>query len=146
MSARARAALALAATLLLGMLLGVLLGGFVQQLREGVLAGARGRGGFVDHMMQIIEPHDEAQEAQLRPLLRGVEDRNEEIARRAGDDMRAALDQLLIDLEPLLDDEQMERMRDFARRPDGGPGGRPGGPGRPPPRDKRGGRRPPPPR
>ena len=135
MTPRSRSYLLLGITLLVGMVLGALLVGAVGQLRAGRAEGMRGRDGFVRDIQRMIRPRDAAQRAELRPIIEATAERNVQIMDNFNDQMRAALAELVTELEPHLDEEQMARLRRFADRPPG-PGG-PEGPGRRPPPKRR---------
>ncbi len=138
MTPRTRSYLLLGATLVIGIVLGALLVGALGQFRAGRIEGMRDRDGFVRDIQRMIQPRDDAQRATLRPIIEATATRNRQVMDDFNDQMRAALAELVAELEPHLDEEQMARLQRFADRPPppGGPEGR-GGPG---------GRRPPPPK
>ena len=82
-------------------------------------------------IQRMIQPHDEAQRALLRPIIEATAFRNRQIMGDFDHQMRAALAELVTQLEPHLDETQLERLRRFADRlsPPGGT--------RPPPRKRR---------
>ncbi len=131
MSPRTRSAVLLTATLAIGVALGVFLGGALQHFRSGRVRGLGDRQGFVHHMERIIGPLDEQQQQLIRPILEATADRNHQIDRASRDELRAALSTMIAELGEHLDDEQRQRLEEFARRPPrrGPPGGPP-----PPPR------------
>ncbi len=130
MSPSARSSLLLGITLAIGVVLGVFLGGALQQFRFGIIQGLGDRQGFVRHLERIIGPRDEQQRQAIRPILEAAAERNHEIDRGSRDQLRAALYAMIAELSEHLDDEQLQRLEGFARRPP--PRGPPGGP--PPPR------------
>jgi len=138
MTSSMRSYLLLGATLLIGVVLGAVLVGALGQFRAGRIEGMRERDGFVRDIQRMIQPRDDAQRAELRPIIEATATRNRQIMGDFNNQMRAALADLVAELEPHLDDEQLARLRRFADRPPP-----PGGPGAP---DGRGGRRPPPPK
>ncbi len=115
----------LAATLLLGIVLGVLGAGALANARALKIEGARGPGGFVNHMEEIIQPTAE-QTAAVRPLLEGFDQQNREIIQGADQELRDVIESMRTELEPLLTDEQNRRLEEFSRRPRPRPGGPPG--------------------
>lgn len=133
MTSRTRSYLLLGVTLLVGVVLGALLVGALGQFRAGRVEGMRGQDGFVRDIQRMIGPRDEAQRAELRPIIEATAERNGQIMNDFNDQMRAALAELMVELEPHLDDEQMARLRRFAHRPPP-PGGREGPGRRPPPK------------
>ena len=135
MTPRTRSYLLLGITLMVGVVLGALLVGAVGQFRAGRVEGMRGRDGFVRDIQRMIGPRDEAQRAKLRPIIEATAERNGQIMDAFNDQMRAALAELVAELEPHLDAEQMARLRRFADRPP--PPGSREGPGRRPPRKRR---------
>jgi len=173
MKTEAKSLLLLLGTMSLGVLLGAAGNGTVQRERREQADEIRHPDGFVEHMMDVIRPKDEAQRSAILPVVQATGARNEAIMRSAHTQLRAALDSMRMRLAPRLDAEQRARLEEFARMPPppgmpgphhGGPGmrggpGHPGGPPRdgwgppPPPRDgdgsppppRDGGRPPPPP-
>ena len=133
MTPRGRSYVILGATLLIGMVLGAVLVGALGQFRAGRIEGMRHEDRFVRDMERILQPRDDGQAEALRPILEQTAARNQEIMANFDTEMRAALEALIADLEPLLDEDQLERMRRFAERPPPGPGG----PGRRPRPKKR---------
>ena len=134
-----RAAGVLGATLLLGVVLGVLGAGALANARALKIEGTRGPGGFVAHMLEVIDAPPEQAEA-LRPVIESFDQRNREVIREANAELREVLEAMQVELAPLLTEDQAARLREFAQRP--GPrigperrpppgGARPGGPGGP---------------
>lgn len=94
-----------------------------------------GDGGFVAHMEQTIQPTDATQRTAIRPLLEATDQRNRQEVDRSRGAMRANLDSMLVELSPLLQPGQRDRLTELIQRldrPEGPPGGPPGG-RRPPP-------------
>ena len=147
MSPAMRSALVLLATVLTGAALGVLgAGALERRQRDRIEAIGRPRG-FAAHMEQVIAPKDSVQRARVLPVIRATIERNERIVRGANDLLRASIDSMRAELEPMLDPEQGDRLGEVTRRlpPIGLP--RPGGPprgGPPPGGPPPDGRRPPP--
>ncbi len=140
-----RAWLLLGVTLLLGIAIGVLSGGALQERRLARMNDMRRPGGFTAHVQDVIQPTSDSQWARIRPIVEAAAMQNVGMRRMHDSVMRATLDTLRAQLNPMLDERQRERLSRFAP---GRPGGRAGRPGphddRPPrPGDDRGG--PPPP-
>jgi len=163
MKTEAKSLLLLLGTMSLGVLLGAAGNGTVQRERREQADEIRRPDGFVEHMMGVIRPKDEAQRSAILPVVQATGARNEAILSTAHTQLRGALDSMRTRLAPRLDAEQRARLEEFARMPppgmpgphSGGPGmrggpGHPGGPPRdgwgppPPPRDGRDGPPPPP--
>jgi len=132
---RARSSLLLGGTLVIGMLLGALIVGAVGQWRAGRAEGLRHEEAFTRHMVTLIQPRDEAQRDAVRQIVRATAARNTEIAVEFRESMRSALQAMVEELAPLLDEEQLDRLQRFAASPP--PAGPRGGPGGPPPRRPR---------
>lgn len=130
-----RAWVLLVVTLCLGITIGVLGGGAMQERRIRRLNDMRRPGGFVEHLQQVIRPTSDSQWNAIRPIIETHARANEERRRSHDMAMRASLDSLKAQLEPMLAPDQRERLARFApgRRGDG-----------PPMRDGRGPRRGPP--
>lgn len=144
MTVNVKATVILLATLALGMALGSFATGALAQRRQQRIEAARREGGFVALMEEVIRPRDEAQRAEIRPLLEATDQRNREIVDGANDSLRVAMESLREDLADYLDEDQMARLAEVGRLPPppiGGPapagrqGGRAGAPppGAPPP-------------
>ncbi|MFH1568711.1 MAG: hypothetical protein ABIL09_12000 [Gemmatimonadota bacterium] len=146
MNARAKSALVLVATLVIGMVLGALLFGMVQRERFRPAMRLARPDRFMASVEEVIRPRDEAQRHAVREVLERFDEQMKRNREQAAVHMRAELDSLQTSLSPLLDQTQRQhlrehllRHREFIRR--GPPGPPPGSvPGREPgPR-----RRPPP--
>jgi hypothetical protein len=127
MNQRSRGYMILGATLVIGMVVGALLVGALGQFRSGRIEGMRDDDQFVRHLERLIQPRDDAQRAIIRPLLEATSAQNRATIDEFNDRMRGALDDLLAQLEPHLDEDQQGRLQRFAERPPPG-----AGPGRPP--------------
>lgn len=135
MKTEARGLLMLLGTLALGVLLGAAGNGALQRERRERMEQIRRPNGFVEHMMEIIRPRDEAQRSAILPTVRATAERNRQVIEGAHRQLRAALDSMRAQLAPQLDAGQRARLDEFARMPPP-PGGlppRPGPGGRPPP-------------
>jgi len=112
-----KAGLLLGATFVLGAALGAVLQGGLSHRRQDELARVRGPGGFVAEMDRVIHPRDDQQASAIRPALVRTDARNRRIVDGAQHAMRATLDSMRVELAPLLDADQQQRLDDFARRP-----------------------------
>ena len=150
MNAATKSTLLLAGTLALGLVLGASGAGAISRQRRAELRTFGRPPGFARHVTEVIQPRDSAQSAQVQPVIERAAERNRRIIRAANDSLRASIDSLRLELAPLLDEPQKERLARMtqtlppfgAGRP--GPGGpRPQRP--PPPGGPEGERGPPPP-
>src|SRR6478735_4165200 len=101
MQATVKAGLMLVATFVLGGVAGALGAGAIAQRRLGPPPPPRdGRPpmGFVELVEDILQPHDAAQRATVRPLLETADRRNRSIVDGARLSMRASLDSLRVSL------------------------------------------------
>jgi hypothetical protein len=142
MSPSVRAWVLLGVTLLLGICLGVLGGGALQERRVARVNDIRRPSGFLEHMHDVIEPVSDSQWAIIRPLVEATAARNMGMRHVHDSAMRATLDSLRAQLNPMLDERQRERLSRFApdaagRRPRARGGPRNDGPGPKPDRDDR---------
>jgi len=143
MQTQFKAGLWLVATFAIGAVFGMVLNGALSNRAVPDAAPPAGPAGFVAEMERLIQPRDNQQREQLRPLLERTDATNRAIVDGARVSMAAALDSLRVAAAPLLDSAQARRLSEFS-----GPrnGARPPGMGgrrRPPPgMDGRGGRPP----
>ena len=138
------AAMLLAVTLLLGVLLGVLGAGALRPRLERAgpppMGPPRGGpGGFAAHMEEVIAPRDSAQRIAVQAVIARTAARNRLLIAQLNHTLRTSVDSMRVELAPVLDEEQRERLeRAVARLPavrgPGGAGPR-GQPGDGPPRD-----------
>ena len=148
MSNSVRAWALLVVTLCLGIAIGLLGAGALQDRRSARVNDLRRPGSFIEHVQRVIRPTSDSQWNAIRPVVEAAAERNATTRRAHDSAMRAAVEAMKAELQPLLNDEQRERLSRFVPgRPPGpgGPGGRrgrgrDGGPPGPP--DDRG---PPPP-
>ena len=128
MTDRTKSVLLIVATLVIGMVLGSLVTGAIANRRLDSLAEARGRMSafFVD----AIEPESEEQAEAIREVLDGAAPRFKEIFEATRGEMKRLSDSVMAELDPILTDEQKERlekrMQLRLRRPPRGREGRPG--------------------
>lgn len=133
MSANATSAILLGATLLIGAAVGAFGAGAIAQRARGGPPPGGGPGGFVEHMMRVVEPTGEAQREAMRPIIEAQDARNRSVIANAEEEMRAGLQEMAQQLEGILNADQQARLERSIRR------ARPLSPGPPP----RGGRPPP---
>lgn len=117
----ALAALALVATLVIGMVLGVLgLGAATRYVTRPdqnrlppVPAAA---GGFQQHMLRVIEPSDSTQEGKVRVVVERAANRNRALIQALNVALKASVDTMRTELAPLLTTDQRERLDRAATR------------------------------
>ena len=118
-------------SLLIGLVLGLMLQGLLHQLRSSRIGMLRREDGFVRHMESIIRPRPD-QRAAVEALLRATGAHDQQIISVAHMQLRASLDDLHRQLQPLLDADQWQRLQRMGRLPDPF-GARPPGPPQPAP-------------
>ena len=138
-----QSALILLATLVIGFAVGALATGALERHRLARVERLRERGGFIEHMEHAIEPRDQEQWTAIFPILEATAQRNRMIIDSARAELRTALEEMIAELGPHLDETQLLRVSETARftdpfrpppPPGGGRGDRPPRPGdRPPP-------------
>jgi hypothetical protein len=134
MSTRGKAVAILGVTFLLGLAAGFLVSGALHQRRAERMAELRRRGGFVEHMLDVIQPRDTIQREAIVPILEETAQENQALFEGTRESLRAGLDSMRVRLAPLLDADQLRRLEREARfrggpRRGGPPsGGPPGGP------------------
>jgi hypothetical protein len=134
--------LIIVATLLIGILIGALGSGFMVHRFARRMADMRHRDMFVERMIELIQPAPE-QEAEVRDILTRHAEEFTKLADGFQEDTAALFDSLRSELDPVLTDEQKERMEErherlgkFLRHGHRPPHDKPGGaPRRPPPGD-----------
>lgn len=139
MRVETRSALILLATLSLGIALGAVSAGRWRQMRTESAQELRRPAGFVNHLLEIIQPRADQRDA-VRAVLDSTAQRNLDVLNGAQRELREELEAMRLRLAPLLDEDQRARLADESNfdqpmRPPPGVGG----PGDGPPR-----RRPPP--
>lgn len=76
MSFRLKASAILLVVLAVGIVIGFLVAGAIGQRRAERFERLRARDGFVEHMLDVIEPRDDAQLSQIRPFIEETARRN----------------------------------------------------------------------
>lgn len=108
--------LALGGTFLLGLLVGGLLVGTLVYHRVSDLARLRTQTGFVEQMMDTIEPTDADQRAAIRPILTATGQTVERTLTHSRDSLRTELQHMREALAPHLTPEQADRLTTFFDR------------------------------
>lgn len=139
MTTTTKSLILLAFTLIVGFSLGLFADATLVRGRRDRINRMGRPPGLVDHLTQVIQPHDSAQAAVIRPILQHTVDGNEQIIRQTNERLRANMDSLRVTLGPSLDAAQKTRLeQELTHMPRmGGPGGP--GRGRGGPRGRRGG-------
>jgi hypothetical protein len=136
MTATSKSLVLLAATLVVGFALGLFADATLVRTRRDRIGQLRRPPGFVAHMEQVIQPHNDAQRDSIQPILEHVAQQNSQAVRDANVRLRAVLDSMRTSLAPMLDAAQRGRLAtELDRIPNPfRPGGRGrGGRGGPPP-------------
>jgi hypothetical protein len=129
--ARTKSVLILSATLLIGIVLGGVISGAIVNRRLQHLTELRRPGGFAFFLEHAIQPEDEEQAAAIQAVLERMGPRFHEILERSHSEMEALRDSVHAELDPILTEEQKERlearthMRPGFMRPPGFRGPRP---------------------
>jgi hypothetical protein len=127
MTASTKSVLRLFSTLLIGMLLGSLITGAVNNRRMSNLAEMRSARGLAFHFEDVIRPENEEQREAIRAVLDEAAPKFSAAMQESRERMRALTDSVRAELDPLLTEEQRERLEERMRI---GPRGAPGGPRR----------------
>jgi hypothetical protein len=117
--------LLLFSTLLIGMALGSLLTGAINQHRLERLAEMRSARGMAYFLEDVIRPESTEQREAIRAVLDSAAPKFAAAMQESREKMRALTDSVRAELDPLLTDEQRDRMDDRMRI---GRGGQPFGP------------------
>jgi galactokinase len=125
MTASTKSALMLFSTLLIGVLLGSLITGAVNNRRMRSLAEMRSARGLAIRFEEMVRPESEEQREAIRAILDEAAPEFAAVMLESRERMRALRDSVLAELDPLLTEEQRERLEEGMRI---GPRGAPGGP------------------
>jgi uncharacterized membrane-anchored protein YhcB (DUF1043 family) len=109
MKTNTKTVLIIVATLVIGILIGALGSGFMVHRFARRMADMRHREMFVERMMEVIEPAPE-QEAEVRDILTRHAEEFTKLADGFHKDTAALFDSLRSELDPVLTDEQKERL------------------------------------
>ena len=109
-SPRTKSILILVSTLLLGVLLGAVLNSWLAQDRFERLHAMRSADGFERMVERHVQPVSDEQAAQLSTALEEWAPRMAQQRRAHRRETRALMDSLRADLQPILNEEQMQRL------------------------------------
>ena len=141
MTASTKSVLMLFSTLLIGVLLGSLTTGAVNNHRMHNLAEMRSARGLAFYLEDVVQPVSEEQREAIRAVLEEAAPKFAETMMESRDRMRELTDSVRAELDPLLTEDQRQRLEERMRIGRGMPHGSPGEPGLD---DERRRRRPPP--
>jgi hypothetical protein len=141
MTASTKSVLMLFSTLLIGVLLGSLTTGAMNNRRMHNLAEMRSARGLAFYLEDVVQPVSEEQREAIRAVLEEAAPKFAETMMESRERMRELTDSVRAELDPLLTEEQRQRLEERMRIGRGTPHGSPGEPG---PDDERRRRRPPP--
>ena len=141
MTASTKSVLMLFSTLLIGVLLGSLTTGAVNNRRMHNLAEMRSARGLAFYLEDVVQPVSEEQREAIRAVLDEAAPKFAETMMESRERMRELTDSVRAELDPLLTEDQRQRLEERMRIGRGMPHGSPGEPG---PDDERRRRRPPP--
>ena len=113
MKTKAKSALILGSTLLIGALLGALLLGWFMRDRMRHIPHPRH---FSRTMERMISPRDDEQRQVVQEVLKRYQERLQVIDMRHREALKGHMDSLLVELKPLLSAEQLRRMERRQRR------------------------------
>lgn len=119
-SERKKSIAILATTLVVGILLGLLVPGFFHKYRGG---NERGRGGrdhgpehkkewFTGTIYRIVKP-DITQAKQIKPITEWASQQIEAVETSSNERLSAIMDSVKVQLKPILNEEQLQRLNDF---------------------------------
>lgn len=113
LGSKTKGAIILLCTLLVGIALGSLGMGTLMRQRLQVIPNPHF---FTRHTLRLIQPHDEAQRAQVRSILEGAKPRFKELDTDHRAAMQSLVDSVYGQLKPHVDAEQWARIEDRDRR------------------------------
>jgi galactokinase len=123
MTASTKSALMLFSTLLIGMLLGSLITGAVNNRRMRSLAEMRSARGLAIRFEDMVRPESEEQREAIRAILEEAAPEFAAVMLESRERMRSLTDSVRAELDPLLTEEQRERLdRGMRIGPRGAPG------------------------
>lgn len=125
-SERRKSILILCATLIVGILIGLLVPGFFHKYQGGKQHGRGGRDmgnerkkeWFASTIYRIVKP-DSVQAKQIKPIADWATQRIEEIEIFSNARMSAVLDSVKSQLNPILTEEQQQRLTEFHEKANG---------------------------
>lgn len=115
MKLQVKSALIIIGTLVIGMILGGLISGMIRHQMHGKMADGPRGDRFERMMNRIIQP-DESQAARLQIVMDRYAPKFSDQHRRHSDEMRKLVDSLNVELEPILTEEQINRLQKWKKR------------------------------
>jgi len=117
MNIRMKTALILIGTFLLGGVLGALLLGSIRGERESAREEIGRPGGGGRHLIErVIQPRDGEQRRAVMQVLRKWRERHRSVLEETHRQLRDGFDSMRAELEPILDEDQRERLEQEAER------------------------------
>jgi hypothetical protein len=116
MNTKTKSTIVLIGVLLIGIVIGALGSSLIRRsMWEERVARFRSPEGFSERLIHIIKP-DPAQEEKVRQILLKHHDKMEKITEASRTMIKEHADSLLIDLQPVLNPEQLARLKDILHR------------------------------
>jgi len=116
MNTKTKSTIVLIGVLLIGIVIGALGSSLIRRsMWEERVARFRSPEGFSERLIHIIKP-DPAQEEKVRQILLKHHDKMEKITEASRAMIKEHADSLLIDLQPVLNPEQLARLKDILHR------------------------------
>lgn len=116
MTPKAKSALLLVATLLIGMVLGALLNARLAERRIERIVFLRSQHGFMRYMEEVIDPHDEEQREAVRVILGKASESLSDQMVRSRQETRAIIESTIEELRSVLTPEQMQQLEERMKR------------------------------
>ena len=117
---RKKAIISIAATLVVGILIGILATGmFARQHYRGNknYSGKEYRGnpgGFVKKIYKITEA-DSPQRKQMQPIVEQTKESIDALQQKTDEEVKALLDSMIVNLKPILKEEQLSKLQAFSK-------------------------------
>lgn len=112
---KTKSILIIAATLLIGFMLGFLTNGLLTKQRISMFVDRGGYQGFQMRTMEIIRP-DQSQIKDIEPILEKYAQKVQESIAESKYEMKTIHDNMIRDLEPYLNSEQIGRLQHVHRK------------------------------
>jgi len=129
MSLQFKPALIIIGTLIIGMILGAFISSMFIHRRFEHIRSTLGPRVFPERIMRAIGPMDEDQREAVMTVVEQTSEKMRAVMDGSRGKMRAVMDSMLVELSPMLSDEQMERLKDrIGRMHERGMRGPPGKP------------------
>jgi hypothetical protein len=110
-----KSTLLITTTLIIGFVLGLLVHSLMVGNRINEFQRLRKKGGLVKHLEDIIQPTSEQKE-KITPILEGYIKRIEPFMLKFRSETRNIMDSLRLELEPILTEQQLEKLEKNLRR------------------------------